>query len=101
MGTLPTIRVIGPKGLAIINVSDLELYLAKGFKTEAEVEAEAKAKAKSQSPLVSVVNLTVPELRKYAEENGIDLSDLTKKADIVAAIGLAIEKPEGESDEAD
>ena len=99
MGTLPTVRVIGPKGLAIINESDLALYRSKGFKTEAEVEAEAKAK--SQSPPASLVNLTVPELRKYAEENGIDLSDLTKKADIVAAIGLAIEKPEGESDEAD
>jgi hypothetical protein len=42
MGLLPTTRIMGPKGLAIINTSDLELYRAKGFVTEKEFEAEAK-----------------------------------------------------------
>ena len=93
MGTLPTIRVIGPKGLAIINVSDLESYRAKGFKTEAEVlAAEAKAKAEAEAESDSTVNaddldqMSVPELRAVAEANGIDLSGLTKKTPIVEAI---------------
>ena len=35
---------------------------------------------------------TVAQLRAHAEENGIDLGDATKKADIIAAIELAGEK---------
>jgi len=94
MGTLPTVRVIGPKGLAIINESDLELYRSKGFKTEVEVEAELKAKAEAESQqetdgMVTADNLdemTIPELRAIAQENGIDLGGLTKKADIIETI---------------
>lgn len=35
--------------------------------------------------------MTVDELKAFAAENGIDLGDATKKADIRAAIELAIE----------
>lgn len=34
-------------------------------------------------------SLTIPELSAYAAENGIDLGDATKKADIIAAIEAA------------
>ena len=43
--TIPTVRVVGPKGLAIINASDLELYQSKGFKLEAEVDMETENKS--------------------------------------------------------
>jgi hypothetical protein len=35
--------------------------------------------------------MTVAELKEHAEKNGIDLSDATKKADIIAAIELSDE----------
>jgi len=85
MGILPTIRVIGPKGLAIINVSDLEVHRTKGFKTEAEVLA-AEAKAKAEPGTGKLEDGTIEDLRRLAKERKIDLGKLTKKPDIIAKI---------------
>ena len=39
--------------------------------------------------------LKVPELKALAAERGVDLSGVTKKADIIAALELAAEAEEG------
>ena len=46
-----------------------------------------------------VDGMTIPELQAYAEENGIDLGDATKKADILAAVKAA-ETDAGETEDA-
>lgn len=52
MGTIPTTRIIGPKGLAIINTSDLKEYLAKGYVTETEYLAKQKTVKKEKEIIV-------------------------------------------------
>lgn len=63
-------------------------------KEAAEREAAEKA-AVEEKPLDK---MTVDELKQYAADNGIDLGDATKKADILAAIkSESDEQPEAES----
>lgn len=108
MSELETIEVFGPKGRAIINLCDLQSYRAKGFKTENEVLAEkTKAKEKREKEKgkpfsIAIESMTVTELKEYAEDNDIDISGLTKKADIIEAIQQAEagqdEEPEPEQE---
>lgn len=49
--------------------------------------------------LVDLSTLTVPQLREYAAENGIELGDASKKADILAAIQAGTANPEEEDTE--
>lgn len=46
----------------------------------------------TNEPVGDLSDLTVPELKSYAEESGVDLSGADKKADIVAAIKKETEK---------
>lgn len=46
---------------------------------------------------VPLSDLTVPQLKALAEERGVDLTDVTKKADIIAALELAAEVEGGEA----
>lgn len=61
-------------------------------RTARQYIAEKKAEA-LDAPLVEVNldDMTAAQLKAYAEENGIDLGDATKKDDIRAAIQLALE----------
>lgn len=52
-------------------------------------EAKASTAGAGEKPdETKLEDLTVQELRDLAEEQGIDLGDATKKADIIAAIEL-------------
>lgn len=48
-----------------------------------------------------VDGMTLPQLKAYAEENGIDLGGATKKADVLAAVKAASAADEGSEPEAD
>ena len=67
-------------------------------------EREAKAKCAvldsiGAEPESSFPKMTVPELKAWAEENGIDLGDATKKADIIAVLEAACgENQDGEDE---
>ncbi|MBJ7481555.1 Rho termination factor N-terminal domain-containing protein [Rhodococcus sp. (in: high G+C Gram-positive bacteria)] len=52
------------------------------------------------SPADSLNDLSVPKLREYAKDKGIDLGDASKKADILAAIEKAA-SPAGLQEDAD
>lgn len=52
----------------------------------------AEAVQEQDSPDIEKMN--VPQLKKYAKENGIDIGDATKKADILPIIEAA-QKPDG------
>lgn len=45
--------------------------------------------AEDEAPAID--KMTVAELKEFAEANGIDLGDATKKDDILSAIELALE----------
>ncbi len=49
----------------------------------------------SADPEDGLEGLKVPELKVLAAERGVDLTDVTKKADIIAALELAAEAEEG------
>jgi hypothetical protein len=85
---LPTIKIKGKRGILIINEQDLPEWRAKGYVPIDEAETEAEHQ-KPQTLEQAIESMTVPELREYAEGNEIDISGLTKKADIVEAIEKA------------
>jgi hypothetical protein len=57
-------------------------------------EAVGGRSAKSAEEGGELSDLTVPELKALAEDRGVDLGDATKKADIIAALELAVEAAE-------
>lgn len=62
----------------------------------AEPEAQTEPEAEVESPFPK---MTVPELKAWAKENGIDLGDATKKADIIAVLEAACEVKQDGGDE--
>lgn len=52
--------------------------------------AEEAAKKAAESKAID--EMTVAELKQYATDNGIDLGDATKKADILAIIAAHVDK---------
>ena len=70
-------------GKAIIN----ESYLVEWFRThEGYSVTEVKEKNKAEEPKDPLDSMKVEDLKAYAAEKNIDLGDVTKKADIIAAI---------------
>ena len=95
MATLPTVIVFDPKGKRrIINLSDLEAWRKNGFKPSDEIkEAEAEIEQDNdEGDEVSFEEMTVPKLRIYAEQKGIDISEATRKADIIETIRRALQE---------
>lgn len=52
---------------------------------------DAEASARSESPDANLSRWKVAELKAYAEENGVDLGEATKKDDILALLSAAAE----------
>lgn len=70
------------RGLVMLEAGEsADLDLAKGEDNEEWFSFDAGEKG--------LADHTVAELREIAEQEGIDIGDATKKADIVAAIELA------------
>ena len=67
----------------VVNVDD-----AKVARLGSEWSADGKSLQVAARSDVPDSSWKVAELKAYAEENGIDLLDATKKDDIIAAIGL-------------
>ena len=71
-----------------------DIYPRAGFAVSEERLAELSGSENKQGePLIELVkndggieNMKLEELKAYAEEKGIDLENLTKKADILAKI---------------
>lgn len=61
--------------------------LVNGTETTEATEDEADEEATDDT--VDLSSMTIKELKAYAEENGISLTGLRKKADIIAAIEAA------------
>jgi DNA-binding ferritin-like protein len=55
--------------------------------------AEEAASAAAQDAASELLAKTVDELKTLAEERKVDIAGLTRKADIIAALELAAEKP--------
>lgn len=94
MAELKTIKVIGPLGPVVINETDLEDYLSKGYKIASDNDSGANE--------TELENMKLPELKAFAETNSIDLGEATKKADIVECIKERLTDPvfdDGNSDE--
>jgi hypothetical protein len=75
------------------NATILAAYQSAGIKAERltndvfdDSELDTIAEVESVEDSLSLESHTVAQLRALAEENEIDLSGLTKKADIIAAI---------------
>jgi hypothetical protein len=68
-------------------------------------DSDGKKGGTAPSTETGLKSMTVAELKAHAEQNGIDLGDATKKADIIAAIELADEdqpaEPADEDEAAD
>ena len=98
MGILPTVRVFGPKGLAIINLSDLEMYRAKGFKTESELQTKSPEPEPETQIEGELESMKVQELKDICadlniqEFEGTPVANL-KKAHLIAAIRPHREQP--------
>lgn len=82
-------RVVGPRTVAgvapggVLELDETRLNVA------ALVQAghvRLVAEEPDEAQVVPLDELTVPELRSYAEQQGIDLGEARLKADIVAAI---------------
>lgn len=88
MGAVPTITVIRDGQPFVINASDR----LPEDRTPEELQAAEAAKAtkaaaeKQASRVAELGKLTVPELRKLAEERKVTLPEEAPKTDIVAAI---------------
>ncbi len=52
MASIPTTSVWGPKGHLVINVSDLDAWKAKGYRTTPEPAPAADPKVKGENPKV-------------------------------------------------
>lgn len=65
-------------------------YPPHGYAARSTAE-EIAAAVEAEAPGAAIDGMTVVEPRQYAEQRGIDLGDATKKADIIAAINLAVE----------
>lgn len=92
MPILQTVRVKrdGPRGHHIINASDYDP------KVHVLVDENGKSLGKAEK---SLADLTNPELIKLAKDEGIDLGDATKKADLIAAIELGREDAKDADDD--
>jgi predicted DNA binding CopG/RHH family protein len=86
---LETIEIFGVRGRLIINKYDMNIWRAKGYKTKEEFENEKAQEIKSLPIEKDIKSMTIAGLKEYAEQNGIDISGLTKKADIIEAIEKA------------
>lgn len=75
-------------GLTLDDEQDAEriTYLKKQLKADVYEDVTVEPLEKAEKPLEK---RTVPELKKYAEDNSIDLGEATTKADILAAIAAA------------
>lgn len=72
---------------------DDSLYIASGRKTAKPVADEPEVE------VVSIDQMTIGQLKQLADEENIDLSDVTRKADIIARIEEA--RAAGRADEPD
>ena len=61
--------------------------------TDINGETEERILTESADAEICLDNMTVPQLKSFAKENGIDIGSASKKADIINAIIAA-----GESD---
>lgn len=72
-------------GLSRQSMGRLQRAGAFGDSAEA-LGVKTKAPEADEGEGVNLKTMTVPDLRAYAETNGIDLGEATRKADILAAI---------------
>lgn len=75
-----------------------ELYIATGRKTAAPAKTK-KAETAPADDDDGLDAMTVKELQAHADANGIDLTGVTKKADIIEAIRLHSVASDGQDDE--
>ncbi|MFB0840966.1 hypothetical protein [Paenibacillus oleatilyticus] len=64
----------------------LEWFRDHGYIVEEETTEESVASNDEPDTPKPIEEMTLPELKEYAEKNQIDLKGLTKKDDILAAI---------------
>lgn len=68
-------------------VSEVEKKTVKETKSEQVEDAkEVEADDAEEEDEVDLASMNVPQLRKYAKDNGIDLGNAQKKDDIIAVI---------------
>lgn len=90
MASISTVKMTGPSGnLITVNEPEVEIYEAKGYELFVESRQEDPVLDEDEAQQKAVEDMRVPELRDYAEDNDIDISGLTKKADIIEAIQQA------------
>lgn len=77
-------------------LGELERHLDLSAQRAAEVAGVADESV-TEDETADLSKLTVAELKIYAEENGVDVGDVTKKADILAAIETGSTETEDES----
>lgn len=70
---------------------ELDPRLARVLKARGSIQIEADARATAAA--VDLQSATVDDLRALAEQRGVDLTGISRKADIQAAIDAASETP--------
>lgn len=85
MSEITTVKVIGKKGILVINANELPEYQTRGYKLAGKSE-----------PAENVVDLTVytvAELKEFAEEAGVPDYQGLKKAELIDALKALNFKP--------
>lgn len=90
---IPTVEITGgPAGRLVINQSQLSEYEAKGYHVvdganpQNQSADDGNDNDSSHAPVDNFDEMTIDQLKEYAQSNDIDLSGITLKADIIQAV---------------
>lgn len=100
MAKLKTVEVVGPGGRTVINESDLETYLKKGYQVLDAVEPEADVPDEDEEPSdlrELFESHKIVDLKLFAKQAGIKGGDQMNKADLIEAlVGSGYKPDDGE-----
>jgi hypothetical protein len=84
---MPKLRNVNPLGEVDVPILGRSLTAGEEFEVDDDTARLLLAQVGNYAPVGDAMDaMTVDELKALADEQGVDLTGLTKKADIVAAI---------------
>ena len=94
-----TIEMIGPAGLVRVKATEKNFYLSRGYELVDETDTTKETGQQAKAEVKSLDEMKIDELKKYAEDNDIDIEGIKLKPDILAAIKKAeSEKAKGQNE---
>lgn len=80
-----TVEMKGPAGLIVVRKESQAIYEKKGYKVHSAPAAAAKG-SEAKAATVDLTKLSLPELRKLAEEKNISIPTGARTNDIIRLI---------------